>query len=94
MNDMLQMHIIEARKSYAAEAMADGRAEEAERWYKQALTQAETMSAEDSPLVGSVLLELFDLYEKQGRHDEAKPVWARIRAILIKCREQNLDAES
>ncbi len=94
MNDMVRMHIIETRKSFADEAMAAGRVDDAERLYKQALSQAEGMSENDSPLVGSVLLELHYLYEKQGRHDEARPVWARIRAIFIKCREQNLDGQS
>jgi hypothetical protein len=90
MNNMLQVHLIEARKGYAAEAIAAGRPEDGERLYKQALAQAENLSDQDS-LVGSVLLELFDLYEKQGRHDEARPVWARIRAIFIKLRAQSLD---
>jgi hypothetical protein len=30
-----------------------------------------------------VLLEMFDLYDKQGRDAEAKDLWARMRQILM-----------
>lgn len=36
-----------------------------------------------SPLSGSVLLGLHDLYEAQGREDEATETWERIRLILL-----------
>ena len=60
-----------------------GRIADAERVYKLALRQADALEGEESPLTGLVLLDLHDFYEKQGRHDEAAPVWERVRRILV-----------
>ena len=62
--------------------MTRGHTSLAERLFKAVLTQAEQIDGE-GPLTGMVLLELHDLYYTQGRHDEAAPVWERMRRILI-----------
>lgn len=56
---------------------------QAERIFKQVLSQAEELDGE-GPLTGLVLLDLHDFYEKAGRYDEARPVWERVRKILIR----------
>lgn len=55
---------------------------QAERIYKTVLQQAETIDGEGA-LTGLVLLDLYEFYDKQGRHDEAAPAWERIRRILL-----------
>ena len=82
-DENMQERVVEARLAIAQTFIADGKAEEGERLYKQALTHAEAMAGKDSPLAGSVLLDLIDLYEAQGRHDEAKSLWGRVRKILL-----------
>jgi tetratricopeptide (TPR) repeat protein len=79
----MQERVVEARLALAQDFVADGKAEDAERVYNQALGHAEASAGENSPLAGSVLLDLIDLYEAQGRHDEAKALWARVRKILL-----------
>lgn len=79
----MQERVVEARLALAQSFVADGKAEEAERLYKQTLGHAEVMAGKDSPLAGNVLLDLIDLYEAQGRHDEAKLLWGRVRKILL-----------
>lgn len=59
-----------------------GEISQTERFCKMILSKAER-SDDEGPLTGLVLLDLHDLYEQQGRHDEAAPVWARARKILI-----------
>ena len=65
------------------ELMHCGKLEEAERLYKQTLRQAEADTDESNMLVALVLLEMFDFYENQGRNDEAKPIWSRMRKIVL-----------
>lgn len=80
--DDLQAQIVEARLCIGQTLIANGRAQDAERVYLQALNQAESASGKDSPLAGMVLLDLIDLYDAQERHEEAKALWERIRKIL------------
>lgn len=82
-DENMQERVVEARLALAQSFVADGKAEEAERLYKQTLGHAEATAGKDSPLAGSVLLDLIDLYEAQGRHDEAKALWGRVRKILL-----------
>lgn len=82
-DENMQERVVEARVALAQSFAADGKAQDAERLYKQTLGHAEAMAGENSPLVGSVLLDLIDLYEAQGRHDEAKVLWGRVRKILL-----------
>lgn len=63
--------------------VARGHYLQAERVFKTVLRQAEEIDGE-GPLTGLVLLDLHDLYEKEGRADEARPVWERVRKILIR----------
>lgn len=65
----------------------------AERVYKSLLKQAE-MFEDDAYMTGVVLLDLHEFYEKQGRHDEAAPVWERIRKILLNGFQQWQKAKS
>ncbi len=80
---LLQIRVIEARSEFAGAALARGDFAESERLYKHALQQAEVCEGYYSPLAGSVLLGLHDLYEAQGREEEASDTWQRIRVILI-----------
>jgi tetratricopeptide (TPR) repeat protein len=75
--------IAKARLGSAQELMHCGKLEEAERLYKQTLRQAEADTDESNMLVALVLLEMFDFYENQGRNDEAKPIWSRMRKIVL-----------
>lgn len=59
-----------------------GHVQQAERILKTLLKQAEQID-DGGPLTGLVLIELHELYEYQGRNDEALPVWERIRKILL-----------
>lgn len=79
----LQERVVKARLDAAQGLIDSGKPEEAERLYKQVLEQAEAVGGKDSPLAGLVLVDLYDLYFKQGRHDEGKPLWSRIREIAV-----------
>lgn len=79
----LRKRVVEARAEYAGAAFARGDFIESERLYSNALRQAEMADGFYSPLAGSVLLGLHDLYEAQGREDEATETWERIRLILL-----------
>jgi len=79
----MQERVIEARLALAQAFVADGKGDEAERLYKQALDHAEKIAGKDSPLAGSVLLDLIDLYEAQGKQEEVKALWDRVRKILV-----------
>lgn len=59
-----------------------GDEQDAERWMQRALTSAEITAGYGSPLAGLVLIELFDLYDTQKRHDEAKLLWRRLCNIV------------
>lgn len=50
---------------------------------KEALAQIEGYEGVNSIIAGHILLELFDLYEEQGREDEAKAIWERLRRVLV-----------
>lgn len=65
----------------AKNCIAAGQPAEAERIFLQALRDAEQIDGAESPLAAMVLIELYDLYEKQKRFDEGRPIWARIRKI-------------
>lgn len=56
---------------------------EAERIFLQAMRLAEQNEGPNSPLVGTVMLELLDLYDNQHREEESDRVWKRIRRILV-----------
>lgn len=86
----VQELVLKARLAAAQELIDSGKLEEAERMYKQALEQAEVVDGKDSPLAALVLIDLYDLYEKQGRHDEGKPLWSQIRQIAILHLQQHL----
>ena len=53
-----------------------------EEMLKLALRQVESEEGEDSASAGLLILELCDLYEKQGREQEAVEMWQRLRQIL------------
>lgn len=94
-NDLeTQELVIETRLAAAARLLADGKVDDAERLYKQALAQAEAVAGEDAALAGLVVCDLMDLYEKQGRHKEVAPLMGRIREILLKYREVLLAVNS
>jgi len=60
-----------------------GNSAEAERLYKNLLRVIQAIEGADGPVTGSILIELADLYEKQGREREAEQLWDQIRAILV-----------
>lgn len=60
-----------------------GNRDEAERLYKNLLGAVEAIAGADCPITGSILIELAELYEKQGRDREAEQLWERIRFILV-----------
>lgn len=71
-----------------------GNGAEAERLYKNLLRAVESIAGEDCPMGGSIMIELADLYEKQGRDREAEQLWERIRIILISQVAQALGASA
>lgn len=80
---LLQSRIVEMRLHFAKEALAVGNEPEAERLLKQSLREAEAAAGENSALVGLALLELADLYDRQGRNLQASLLWDRIRNIMV-----------
>lgn len=68
----------------ARQMLVEKNSEVAEKLYKRALSMAEKVSGEISALSGSVLIELFYLYQETGRDAEAALVWQRVRNIMIK----------
>lgn len=54
----------------------------AEACLTEALFISQKFAGSRSTLAGSVFLELHDLYEKQGRQDEANRAWTIITEIL------------
>ncbi len=78
-----QKFATEACLAAAGQMAAEGKLEQAERIYKQALRTAEDKEGEKSELVGLVLIDLVHFYEKQGRHEDAKPLWKRIRLVML-----------
>jgi len=66
----------------------------AETVYRRALTIGETGVGKQSAVGGSVLLELWDLYERTGREEEANQIWKRLTDLLAQsygqlCPEMN-----
>ncbi|MBX9695962.1 MAG: hypothetical protein K2Z81_26485 [Cyanobacteria bacterium] len=54
----------------------------AELLLNEALSCAQKFAGSRSSLAGVIYLELYDLYETQGRKEEANKVWMIIREIL------------
>ncbi|MBZ0185736.1 MAG: tetratricopeptide repeat protein, partial [Candidatus Obscuribacterales bacterium] len=59
-----------------------GNSEQAERVYKSALSIAEKKNGKESPVARYALIELWDLYEKNGREKEAKTMRERLTHLL------------
>ena len=57
---------------------------QAEKTLKTAIAMAERESGKDNIIVGCVLIELCDLYEKQGMEKDAQKAWKRLSLILEK----------
>jgi len=79
----VQEAIVKTRLGLARSLALEGNLQHAERLYKQALCHAQAGAGENSPLAGSVLLDLIDFYETQGRYGEAKALWESVHRILI-----------
>lgn len=79
---LLQSQIAEMRLNFAKQALASGNENAGERLVKQALREAEAATGKDSPLAGLALIELADLYDRQGRKLQATALWSRIRRIM------------
>ena len=84
MHPVLLRRVIESRTESAELALKCGDFVESERLFSLALRQAEVCDGFYSPLAGSVLLGLHDLYEKQDRDEDAAIAWERIRIILLR----------
>jgi hypothetical protein len=61
----------------------DGSKAQAERLMRQTLVKVEEKEGTQSALTGLALLELADLFDEQGRDEEAGLLWNRIRKIMI-----------
>lgn len=59
-----------------------GNFEQAERVYKSALSIAEAEKDEENAIAGYALIELWDLYDKNGKEEEARAVWERLTRLL------------
>lgn len=59
-----------------------GNFEQAEKVFKTALAISERQEGKDSMAAGFALLELWDLYDRQGRDEEARQAWERMSKIL------------
>lgn len=59
-----------------------GNLAQAEQVYKSALSLAVSQNGEQSAATGYALVELWDLYERQGRQKEAQKMWERLRRLL------------
>jgi tetratricopeptide (TPR) repeat protein len=70
----------------------EGKYDEAEKLYLKALDQAEDCDGEFSILVCLVLLDLFHLYQEQGRVEESQPIWEKIRKILTGLHEKHFES--
>lgn len=86
--ELLDHRELEMCLAIASRMIEKGQLFRAEWLYKLILVQAEEIE-EEGPRTGIVLLDLHALYEKQGRKDEAAPIWERIRRILIRGFLQN-----
>lgn len=82
-NNILQWQIIDALIVQAQRLRADGEYADAETIARKALERAEKRMGNLSLDTGLVLMELVELYDKQGREEESEPLWKRIREILL-----------
>ena len=73
---------IAARLCAARELVEAGETDRAERIYQSALFQAEVLAGKKSPLTGLVLLDLYDLYEVQGKDADAAVLQTQISEIV------------
>jgi hypothetical protein len=80
-----QEHAVEAFLAAAKHMMDCGKAEQAERIYKQAMRLAEAEAGDNSALVGVVLVDYMRYLESQGRKPEAEALWERIRGVMVEC---------
>ena len=70
--------------SIGKELGVKGNFAQAERTLKTAISMAERESGKDNIIVGYVLIELCDLYEKEGMEKDAQKAWKRLSLILEK----------
>ncbi len=82
MNDS-QEHTMSVYVVIARQMVIEQKLEVAETFYKRALGIAEKISDNNSPLSGTILIELFYLYQDAGRELEATLMWKRVRDIFI-----------
>jgi len=75
--------ICTARLAIAEEYAITGQYAEADALYRLTLEYAEQEGGKDSLTVAFVLLEMFHFYDDQGRKAEAKPLWDRLRLIVL-----------
>lgn len=80
-----QERVVETRLVIAQEYVQVGDLDKAEDILLKALKLAEAATGQSSALVGRVLVDLFDIYQKQDKNAEAERVWQRLRQILITC---------
>ncbi|MBX9686280.1 MAG: hypothetical protein K2X27_06230 [Candidatus Obscuribacterales bacterium] len=73
---------VKLRLLLANNLLNGGCKERAERLLQQALQSAEASAGKDSLLVGAVLVELFDFYDRQHRDAEAMLLWRRLCSII------------
>lgn len=78
-----QKYAVEACLAAAQQLAEAGKAEQAEQIYKKALITAEGKAGKSSALVGLVLIDMVHFYEKQGRQEEAEPLWKRVREVML-----------
>ena len=68
---------------------AQGRYEEAEPLYLQALELYKRLLGDHHPHVATSLNNLAGLYDAQGRYNEAEPLYLRTLEICVKCLGKN-----
>ena len=82
-SNIVQWQIIDALIVKAQRLRAEGEYADAETIAQKALERAEKRMGNLSLDTGLVLMELVELYDKQGREEESEALWKRIRAILF-----------
>jgi len=80
---ILQWRLIDALIEQSRRLRADGEYTEAETIAQRALDRAEKSTGNLSLDTGLVLMELVEIYDKQGREIESETHWKRIREILL-----------
>lgn len=66
----------------AKQAAAEKQDAEALELFEKALILAESMAGQNSPLVGQVLVELYEFLESRNESEKANLVWERVRHII------------